>query len=197
MIIFLMRGGGVAGKTTFSKKLTSHLVNKGIKKAKIARLGLDNYFYPVEVVARRVIEDKYDNVLNFDLLRAHQRIQAVREGSEPIGPIHDHFSHHSSFQRFGSDEIEDCLSTYCGMRKVSVVNLTGTYFPYIALNNKPIYLQLTLGRSYHAEGSYTFPSDNLMPDEILYTRRIDLILRPMCLWEKICKILIDSEQQHV
>jgi len=37
---------------------------------------------------------------------------------------------------------------------------SGTEFPYIALNDKPIYLQLTLDQSYHPEGFYTFPSDD-------------------------------------
>ena len=60
------------------------------------------------------------------------------------------------------------------MRKISVVNLPGTDFPYIALNNKPVYLQLTLDQSYHPDGFYTFPSDEFMRDEILRTRRIGL-----------------------
>lgn len=69
---------------------------------------------------------------------------------------------------------EDRVKTYFGMRKVSVVKLPGTDFPYIALNNKPIYLQLTLDQSYHPEGYYTFPSDAFMRDEILRSRRIGL-----------------------
>jgi hypothetical protein len=68
----------------------------------------------------------------------------------------------------------DNISTYFGMRKISVVNLPGTDFPYIALNNKPVYLQLTLDQSYHPDGFYTFPSDEFMRDEILRTRRIGL-----------------------
>ena len=74
----------------------------------------------------------------------------------------------------GPDETEDHVSTYFGMRKISVVNLPGTDFPYIALNDKPVYLQLTLDQSYHPEGFYTFPSDEFMRDEILRSRRIGL-----------------------
>jgi hypothetical protein len=74
----------------------------------------------------------------------------------------------------GPGEIEDRVSPYFGMRKVSVVNLPGTDFPYIALNNKPVYLQLTLDQSYHPEGFYTFPSDDFMREEILRSRRIGL-----------------------
>lgn len=68
----------------------------------------------------------------------------------------------------------DQVATYFGMRKISVVSLPGTDFPYIALNNKPVYLQLTLDQSYHPEGFYTFPSDAFMRDEILRSRRLGL-----------------------
>jgi hypothetical protein len=74
----------------------------------------------------------------------------------------------------GADQTEDRVSTYFGMRKVSIVNLPGTDFPYVALNDKPVYLQLTLDQSYHPEGFYTFPSDEFMRNEILRSRRIGL-----------------------
>lgn len=69
---------------------------------------------------------------------------------------------------------EDRVATYFGMRKVSVEKLPGTDFPYIALNGKPVYLQMTLDQSYHPEGFYTFPSDAFMRDEILRSKRIGL-----------------------
>ncbi len=68
----------------------------------------------------------------------------------------------------------DAVKTYFGMRKVSVVNLPGTDIPYIALNNKPLYLQITLDQSYHPGGFYTFPTDAFMRDEILRSRQIGL-----------------------
>ncbi len=74
----------------------------------------------------------------------------------------------------GDGQTEDCVSTYFGMRKVSIINLSGTDFPYVALNDKPVYLQLTLDQSYHPDGFYTFPSDDFMRDEILRSRRIGL-----------------------
>jgi hypothetical protein len=74
----------------------------------------------------------------------------------------------------GSGKAEDRVSTYFGMRKISVVNLPGTDFAYIALNNKPVYLQTALDQSYHPDGYYTFPSDEFMRDEILRSRRIGL-----------------------
>jgi len=68
----------------------------------------------------------------------------------------------------------DRVSTYFGMRKISAINLPGLNFPYIALNNKPLYLQLTLDQSYTRDGFYTFPSDEFMRDEILRSKQIGL-----------------------
>ncbi|MBN2506595.1 MAG: glycoside hydrolase family 2 [Verrucomicrobia bacterium] len=69
---------------------------------------------------------------------------------------------------------EDGVRTYFGMRTVGVTRLPGTDHPYIALNGRPVYLQMTLDQSYHPEGFYTFPSDAFMRDEILRSRRIGL-----------------------
>ncbi len=69
---------------------------------------------------------------------------------------------------------EDIVKTYFGMRKISVVNLPNTNYPYIALNNQPIYLQLTLDQSYHPEGFYTFPTDDFMKNEIQMAKDIGL-----------------------
>lgn len=69
---------------------------------------------------------------------------------------------------------DDVIKSYFGMRKISVVDLPGTTFPYVALNNKPVYLQLTLDQSYHPDGFYTFPSDDFMKNEVELARRIGL-----------------------
>ena len=69
---------------------------------------------------------------------------------------------------------EDRVSTYFGMRKISVKTLPGTGAPYIALNNKPLYLQLCLDQSYTPDGFYTFPSDEFMRDEIIRSKKIGL-----------------------
>ena len=68
----------------------------------------------------------------------------------------------------------DTVATYFGMRKVWVTNLPGSPYPYIALNNRPVYLQITLDQSYHPEGFYTYPSDAFVRDEILRSLRIGL-----------------------
>lgn len=69
---------------------------------------------------------------------------------------------------------EDRVASYFGMRKISVEKLPGTDVPYVALNGKPLYLQLTLDQSYHPDGFYTFPSDEFMRDEILRSKRLGL-----------------------
>ena len=69
---------------------------------------------------------------------------------------------------------DDIVRSYFGMRKISTINLPGTEYPYVALNNKPIYLQLALDQSYHPDGFYTFPNDNFIKEEILRSKSIGL-----------------------
>lgn len=69
---------------------------------------------------------------------------------------------------------DDVVKSYFGMRKISVMDLPGTKYPYIALNNEPVYVQLTLDQSYHPEGFYTFPSDQFMREEIERSKSIGL-----------------------
>jgi hypothetical protein len=71
-------------------------------------------------------------------------------------------------------EAVDRVRTYFGMRSIGVMDLPGHGHPWIALNGRPIYLQIALDQSYHPEGFYTFPSDAFMRDEILRSRRIGL-----------------------
>ena len=68
----------------------------------------------------------------------------------------------------------DTVATYFGMRKIGVGLMPGTEYPYVTLNNKPIYLELALDQAYHPDGFYTFPSDDFMREEIQRTRDIGL-----------------------
>lgn len=68
----------------------------------------------------------------------------------------------------------DIVDTYFGQRKIGVVHLPGTDYPYVALNDKPVYMQLCLDQSYHPDGFYTFPSDKFMRDEILLSKKLGL-----------------------
>ncbi|MBP5486400.1 MAG: glycoside hydrolase family 2 [Bacteroidales bacterium] len=69
---------------------------------------------------------------------------------------------------------QDEVNSYFGQRKVGVMPFPGADFNYVALNNKPLYLQLCLDQSYHPEGFYTFPSDEFMKNEILISKNLGL-----------------------
>jgi len=73
-----------------------------------------------------------------------------------------------------SQNSSDAINTYFGMRKISAVPIPGKDFTYVALNNKPLYLKLTLDQSYHPDGFYTFPSDQFMKEEIMRARELGL-----------------------
>jgi hypothetical protein len=98
----------------------------------------------------------------------------VSIANQRLWSLEDPYLYEVEARLLGPDEAQEHVSTYFGMRKVSIVKLPGTDFPYVALNDKPVYLQLTLDQSYHPEGFYTFPSDEFMRDEILRSRRIGL-----------------------
>ncbi|MBD3385500.1 glycoside hydrolase family 2 [candidate division KSB1 bacterium] len=68
----------------------------------------------------------------------------------------------------------DHIKTYFGMRKISLLKPPGLDYAYVALNNKPVYLQMALDQAYHPQGYYTFPSDAFMRDEILRSLKIGL-----------------------
>lgn len=77
---------------------------------------------------------------------------------------------HKAEVRVENDRVE----TYFGMREISIRDLPGTDYPYVALNGKPIYLQMALDQSYHPEGFYTFPSDAFMRREVERAKQIGL-----------------------
>ena len=68
----------------------------------------------------------------------------------------------------------DQVQSYFGMRKISVVTLPGTAYRYVALNDRPLFLQLALDQAFHREGFYTFPSDSFMRAEIRRAKSIGL-----------------------
>ncbi len=86
----------------------------------------------------------------------------------------DPFLYEVEAQLSGTGLRPDAVRTYFGMRKISVVNLPGTEYRYVALNDEPVYLQLTLDQAYHPDGFYTFPSDQVLRDEVLRARQIGL-----------------------
>ena len=69
---------------------------------------------------------------------------------------------------------EDRVKTYFGFREIGVAKLPGLGHPYVSLNGKPLYLQLTLDQGWHPDGFYTWPSDTAMREEVLIARRLGL-----------------------
>jgi hypothetical protein len=88
--------------------------------------------------------------------------------------LEDPFLHDVTVSVEGSGLAEDRVRTYFGMRTISVVDLPGTTYPYVAINGTPVFLQLALDQAYHPEGFYTFPTDSVLRDEILRARQIGL-----------------------
>ena len=98
----------------------------------------------------------------------------LRVPNARLWSLEDPFLHEVSASVGGPGVVTDSLRTYFGMRSISVVDLPGTRHPYVALNGKPVYLQLALDQAYHPTGFYTFPSDSFTRMEILRARQIGL-----------------------
>jgi hypothetical protein len=88
--------------------------------------------------------------------------------------LDDPFLHDVTVTVSGQGVTTDSVRTYFGMRTVSVVDLPGTTYPYVAINGTPVFLQLALDQAYHPQGFYTFPTDSALRDEILRARQIGL-----------------------
>jgi len=88
--------------------------------------------------------------------------------------LDDPFLHEVTVSVSGNGVLADRVQTYFGMRTISVVDLPGTNYPYVAINGTPVFLQLALDQAYHPNGYYTFPTDSVLRDEILRARQIGL-----------------------
>ena len=88
--------------------------------------------------------------------------------------LEDPFLHEVAATVSAAGLATDSVRTYFGMREISTMDLPGTKHAYVALNGKPIYLQLALDQAYHPTGFYTFPSDSFTRMEILRARQIGL-----------------------
>jgi hypothetical protein len=88
--------------------------------------------------------------------------------------LDDPFLHEVSATVSGESVATDSVRSYFGMRSITTVDLPGTNHPYVAINGKPVYLQLALDQAYHPTGYYTFPTDSFTRMEILRARQIGL-----------------------
>jgi hypothetical protein len=69
---------------------------------------------------------------------------------------------------------EDGVRTYFGLRDVGTALLPGLGHPYVALNGKPVYLQMTLDQSWNPDGFWNWPTDEAIREEVLIARRLGL-----------------------
>jgi hypothetical protein len=69
---------------------------------------------------------------------------------------------------------EDRVKTYFGLRDIGTGPLPGLGHPYVTLNGKPVYLQMTLDQSWNPDGFWSWPSDEAVREEILIARRLGL-----------------------
>ncbi len=119
-------------------------------------------------------EDRSEQTASATINKGHKQLELQVPIKQPrLWSLDDPYLYEVEANLLGNGQT-DSVSTYFGMRKISVVNLPGTDHPYVAINNKPVYLKLSLDQAYHPEGFYTFPSDDFMRDEILRSRTIGL-----------------------
>ncbi len=68
----------------------------------------------------------------------------------------------------------DSVRSYFGLRKVSIEKASGRDYPYICLNDKPIYLRGALHQSFHPEGIYQYPSDEVVRSDYELCKQIGI-----------------------
>jgi hypothetical protein len=88
--------------------------------------------------------------------------------------IDDPYLYDANIELADNGSTLDNVDSYFGMRKISTMKLPGTDYMYVALNNNPVYLKMTLDQAYHPDGFYTWPSDEFMRDEIMRSKKIGL-----------------------
>lgn len=78
------------------------------------------------------------------------------------------FLYDVKFELLKAGELVDEVSGYFGMRKVSLGQFNG--FPWVMLNNKPIYQYGTLDQGYWPDGIYTAPNEEALLYDIHKTK---------------------------
>ena len=74
--------------------------------------------------------------------------------------------YHVTLKLVSEESVIDRVSTYFGMRKVSIEKAPRGDYNYIYLNNRPIYLLGALNQSFNPEGVYTFLTDEAIRTDI-------------------------------
>jgi hypothetical protein len=116
-----------------------------------------------------------DSTLTILIPSAKKEFQFIVPMKNPhLWSLDDPYLYEVDAVLYSDDQILDKVSSYFGMRKISVTAFPGKGYPYIALNNKPVYLQMALDQAYHPDGYYTFPGDEFIKNEILRAKEIGL-----------------------
>ena len=71
-----------------------------------------------------------------------------------------------TLELLAENTVVDRISTYFGMRKVSIAKAPGGDYQYIYLNNRPVYLLGALNQSFNPESVYTFLTDEAIRRDI-------------------------------
>jgi len=168
---------------------TVYLESRGNTYIKTAHFtpDIDNSLVNVKLILSEAATSDITLTINFinENLSNSPYIQTIRKGAReiiykvPIKKMHlwnldDPFLYDIQLKIQEKGQNPDEVTTYFGMRKIGVMNIAGLNYPYVTLNNKPVYLQLTLDQSYNPDGFYTFPSDKFMREEILRSKQIGL-----------------------
>ncbi len=64
------------------------------------------------------------------------------------------------------DQVLDTVNTYFGIRDVSRARIGQEKYEYIHLNHKPFYIVSALNQSFHPDGIYTYPTDDLIREDV-------------------------------
>ncbi len=147
------------------------LIQENTARVEIQLSGPTTEETPLELTLQ---EPEDERVMGFTIPRGTDNYRLEVHFEQPrLWSLHDPYLYHFNLD-LGEGSGADALSGYFGMREISVMDLPGTSYRYIALNGEPVYLQLALDQAYHPEGFYTFPSDDFIRDEILRSRSIGL-----------------------
>lgn len=68
----------------------------------------------------------------------------------------------------------DAVSTYFGLREISVGEAPGRDYQYVFLNGRPVYLRGALHQSFHPAGIYQYPDDTTMRGDYELCKRIGI-----------------------
>ncbi len=70
--------------------------------------------------------------------------------------------------------VVDRVSSYFGLREVSITKAPGRDYQYIYLNGQPIYLRGALHQSFHPDGIYQYPDDATMRGDYELCKKIGI-----------------------